>query len=152
MSVWTQALGASLGDSLLFCGKLALFLVPFMVALEFLKDSVLLRPRDGAFSRLLRRFGFSPASSLALLAGLATGIIYGAGILMGLAREHRIPRHELAGVALFLCLCHAVVEDPLLFVLVGGEWHFMMLPRMGLALAAVWLLERRRRCAPAGAR
>lgn len=149
MATWGLALSYAFGNALLLCAKLALVLVPVMVALEFVKGAALFRVRESRLSRALAPFGFSPASAAVLLAGLAFGIVYGAGALVALTREHRIPRREITTVSLFLCLCHAVVEDPLLFVVVGAHWGYLIAPRLVLAVLAVFLLEcwRRRRTA-----
>lgn len=140
-----ESLLAVLGKSLLFCGKLALFLVPLMILMEFLRDTALFRVRKGALARAMGRFGFSPPALLPLLAGLLFGIAYGAGVILAMAREHGLARRDIVSVALFLSLCHAVVEDTLLFVLVGGDFLWMLLPRVGMALAATWALETWRR-------
>ena len=143
------ALLFAFGNALILCAKLALVLVPVMVALEFMKGTAPFRARESRFSRALSPFGFSAASATVLLAGLAFGIVYGAGALVAFTREHRIPRREITAVSLFLCLCHAVVEDPLLFVVVGAHWVYLVAPRLVLAVLAVFLLEcwRRRRTA-----
>jgi hypothetical protein len=143
--MWHEHLLAALGNSLLFCGKLALFLVPLMIAMEFLKGTALFRVRDNAFSRAMARFGFSPHALMPLLAGLMFGIAYGAGVILAMAKEHGLSRRDVTSVALFLSLCHAVVEDPLLFVFVGGHFLWMLVPRLAMALAATWALETWRR-------
>jgi hypothetical protein len=146
---WGLALLLAIGNALLLCAKLALVLVPVMVAFEFAKGAAVFRARESRFSRVLAPFGISPASAAVLLAGLAFGIVYGVGALVALTREHRIPRREITTVSLFLCLCHAMVEDPLLFVVVGAHWVYLIAPRLVLAVLAVFLLEcwRRRRAA-----
>ncbi len=88
--------------------------------------------------RVLAWMGLSPACGAPLMAGLFLGIAYGAGILIPASREGKLSRGEVLRLCLFLCTCHAVPEDTLLFVLVTSHEG----PLVALKLFAILVLIR----------
>jgi len=90
--------------------------------------------------------GLQRDSVFSLLAGVIFGISYGAGVLISEARSGRITGRQAFLVALFLAVCHAIIEDTLLFVAYGAIWWIPVVVRLILAIAvtsAVALLWRR---------
>jgi hypothetical protein len=71
---------------------------------------------------------------LALVAGLTLGIVYGAGVIIKAGQEGNLSSRDLFLIALFLSTCHAVVEDTLLFVAVGGNFFWMLGTRLVIAI------------------
>jgi len=133
---------ASLWSGTLFCLKLIVVLVPLLVLYEmasaarpFRKDSVLLR-------RIAGFLGISPAAGAPLLAGFFLGIAYGAGIIIPVSKERNLSKRDVLGVGLFLCTCHAVIEDTLLFVLAGASALWLVGIRLALAVFVVSLAAR----------
>jgi len=86
------------------------------------------------FRRILAGLRMPPAAGAPLLAGLFLGIAYGAGIIIPSARERNLSKREILSLSLFLCTCHAVVEDTLLFVLVGAKGGWLVVIRLSLAV------------------
>jgi hypothetical protein len=75
--------------------------------------------------------------------------MYGAGILIAMSREQGLDYRERLALAVFLVICHGVVEDTALFVLLGGSAVGMVLPRVLLAvLVCLWLARRGKNKAP----
>ena len=70
------------------------------------------------------------------------GISYGAGVLIPQAQSGELSRKQVFLTALFLCMCHAVIEDTLLFVLVGANAWVVVLTRFVAAMAIVYLFSR----------
>jgi hypothetical protein len=120
----------------LFCVKVGVILVPAMVLAPL--------PVFGRIGRAvaphLARFGMSPVCTVPLAAGLFLGIIYGAGIIVPIAGERRIRTSEIQSIGLFLCSCHAVVEDTLLLTLIGVRGAGEVATRVALLLGARFVL------------
>ena len=133
---------ASLWNGTRFCLKLIAVLVPLLVLYEmastarpFRKDSPLLRKIAGFL-------GISPAAGAPLLAGFFLGIAYGAGIIIPVSKERNLSKRDVLGVGLFLCTCHAVIEDTLLFVLAGASGLWLVGIRLALAVLIVSVAAR----------
>ena len=105
--------------------KIALLLVPGLVLYEILAPLPIFARWGRAIAPGLGRLGMSPPCIVPLAAGFFLGITYGAGIIIPFAEEKTIGPEETHALFLFLCTCHAVIEDTVLFSLIGarGPWE-----------------------------
>jgi len=131
--------GAALSGAL-FSLRIALVLVPALVLYELLAPL----PVFGRWGRRLgpwmSRLGMSAPCTVPLVAGLFLGIIYGAGIIIPIAEEKRIGPEDLLSLGIFLCTCHAIIEDTLLFALAGGAGPLEVAGRAALLAGTRFLL------------
>jgi Fe2+ transport system protein B len=86
--------------------------------------------------------GLSSTTIIPLFTGMFLGISYGAGITIRVMQEKKIPRRELFLLGLFLCACHGVIEDTLIFVVLGGNGWVLFGARLLLAVTITVLLAR----------
>lgn len=135
-------LDAALGGAI-FSLKVAAILVPALVLYELLAPLPIFGRWGRALGPALARLGMSPPCTVPLAAGFFLGIIYGAGLIIPIAEEKRIGPGELHSLGLFLCTCHAVIEDTFLFAVVGARGprevavRMLILAGARLALAVV---------------
>lgn len=132
--------------------KLVLIIVPLVTLFEVLRYLPFFRWAGDRCEPLMRGMGLSRHSAAPLFTGVFLGIAYGAGILIRIAQEKRLPRRELFLLGLFLATCHAVVEDTLVFVVIGGNAWIMLGVRLLVAMMLVatlayWWRRRDRRSA-----
>lgn len=124
--------------------KLLLIVVPLVTLFEVLRYVPLFRRAGAAVDPLMRGMGLTRDAAVPLFTGIFLGIAYGAGIIIRVAQEKRLPRRELFLMGLFLATCHAVVEDTLIFVVIGGNGWLMLGVRLAIAvgltagLARLW--------------
>ncbi|RMG88197.1 MAG: nucleoside recognition protein [Candidatus Dadabacteria bacterium] len=137
-----MSLLASLGKALLTLLQVAAVIVPLTVTFQVLRDRPWVRRRLGPYAGSLRRIGLGEGAAVGLAAGVFLGIVYGAGILIQESRSGRMSAREIFLLSLFLCTCHAVVEDTLLFAVLGGHGGWILGPRVILAVAGCALLGR----------
>ena len=117
-------------------------LIPLLIALEFMRQTKALNWLTDKVNPATSRLGFSKEALVPLLAGFLFGISYGAGVLIPEARSKLITKQQVFLVAVFLALCHAVVEDTLLFVAVGANGWYLFFSRLILAIAFTYLIYR----------
>lgn len=137
-----EALALALLGALKLSLKLLLIIVPLVTLFEVLRYLPVFRRAGAALDPLMRGMGLTRAAAVPLFTGIFLGIAYGAGIIIRVAQEKRLPRRELFLVGLFLATCHAVVEDTLIFVAIGGSGWIMLGVRLLLAVALTGLLSR----------
>ena len=116
--------------------RLLLIIVPLLVVYECIRALPWWR-RFGAFGDESRvnKMGVSPHTLIPLFTGIFLGIAYGAGVIIKISKEKALKASDLWFLGLFLATCHAVVEDTLIFVVVGGMGRWIIIPRILLALA-----------------
>ncbi len=118
-------------------GQMFLILVPIVVALEVLQGV-------GALARLrqfvrpaLHALGMDERASEALLTGLFFGLVYGAGVILDRVQEEGLDEDQVGRLCLTLVLCHAIVEDTLLFAPIGAALWPVVAVRVIVAAGAL---------------
>jgi hypothetical protein len=137
-----DALLSALAGGLTLSLKLLLIIVPLVTVFEVLRYLPVFRRAGKAFDPLMHGMGLSRDSAVPLFTGIFLGIAYGAGIIIRVAQEKRLPRRELFLMGLFLATCHAVVEDTLIFVVLGANGWIILGVRIFIAVALTVLLAR----------
>lgn len=121
------------------CLKMFLIIIPLMVCYEFINRSNWFKRAEELLKQPLRLIHLTPKSIIPMVSGIFLGIAYGGGILIEEAKNKKINPDELFLVSLFLSTCHAVLEDTLIFVVVGGKFWWILGPRIILAFSLVIL-------------
>ena len=81
--------------------------------------------------------GFSDNAFGPWIVGFFVGIAYGAGVLFQMAKKNVLKHKDKCLITLFLVLAHAVIEDSMLFVVVGGNIFWIIGVRIVMALIIV---------------
>ena len=137
----TALLDAVLGG-LMLCGKLVLIVVPLVAIFELLRHMRIFNSIGSRTEPAMRCLGLGRSAVLPLFTGVFLGIAYGAGIIIRSAAAGQMDRRELFLTGLFLATCHAVIEDVLIFVVLGGDGFVMLGLRLLLAVVLTVLLAR----------
>ncbi|MDT8424047.1 MAG: nucleoside recognition domain-containing protein [Desulfuromonadales bacterium] len=135
-----EAFLVALGAALLLAGKLALIIIPLVTLFEVMRYLPFFRRAGKLSDPLMHGMGLSRDAALPLFTGIFLGIAYGAGIIIRVAQEKQLPKRELFLMGLFLATCHAVIEDTLIFVAIGGNGWQMLGIRVLLAVGFTGVL------------
>jgi len=88
---------------------------------------------------ILQRSAQHVSKGFTLASGLILGITYGAGVLISEARSGHMSRMEIFVIATFLLICHAIIEDTLLFVMLGASGWVIVVARSFAAIVVTWI-------------
>jgi hypothetical protein len=91
---------------------------------------------------LLRLLGIGPAAANIIVIGIALGLSFGAGLLLREAHSGRLTPRDIVLTLCFLGLCHSLIEDTLLIMLIGADLSGLLWARLVFALAIIALLAR----------
>lgn len=129
----------ALKDSLILSVKLLFIILPLSVFYEFLK---------GRGSKLTKKrfafLGISGSGLLPLVTGIIIGLTYGAGVIIHSIRTSNVGRKETFLILLFLSICHAIIEDTLIFVVIGANGFVLIAFRFVLAIVLTYIIYRSR--------
>jgi spore maturation protein SpmB len=120
----------------------AVILFPLLIGIEIVDELGLLDKFSSLFAPILRIFKLPKDASLPLIVAQVFGITYGAGLIIRSVEDDKLSSSELMTVAVFLMVCHAVVEDTLLFVAIGGNGLIMLGSRVILAILITYLYSK----------
>jgi hypothetical protein len=79
--------------------------------------------------------------------GIILGITYGAGVLIKEKQSGALSRYDIFYIGTFLMICHAIIEDTLLFVIFGADLKMVIAVRVVAAIVIsglfLWVYKRR---------
>ena len=126
------------GGTLVF---LALVSMPIVFVLELARQAGVLARMRRPLAPVVRGLGLDERATEALLAGLFFGLVYGAGVIVSRVHAEGLPRSHVDRLCIALVLCHAIVEDTLLFLPVGAILWPVALVRIAVAAGTLLLLR-----------
>jgi len=137
-----EPLLAALLGALKLSAKLILIIVPLVTVFEVLRHLPVFRKAGSLVEPVMKGVGLTRDAAIPLFTGIFLGIAYGAGIIIRVAQQKNLPDRELFLMGLFLATCHSVIEDILIFVVIGGSGFAILGVRLGLAVLLTGLMAR----------
>ena len=123
-------------------GKISIIIILLTIAYEIYEHSGLYKKTKQILDKPLNGIGISENASLTMIVGLILGIVYGASILIKDASEGSMNHKDIILSVVFLSICHAVIEDTLIFVAVGANGFIVLGSRVILALTIAKVLNK----------
>ncbi len=80
------------------------------------------------------------SKSFSILVGVFLGITYGAGILIKEAQNSNLSKADIFYIGTFLMICHAIIEDTLLFVIFEANLYIIVIFRVIAAIVFSFIL------------
>ena len=91
---------------------------------------------------VLRLLGIATVASNIIIVGLTLGLSFGGGLLINEARRGHIAGKDIFLSMAFLGLCHSLIEDTLLMMMLGADVGTIVFARMAFSLLAILALSR----------
>lgn len=88
---------------------------------------------------LMRLFGLPLPTAFSWIVANAIGLAYGSAIMIDQVEEKKMIKQDADLLNHHIAVSHSQLEDPLLFLALGYTIHWMIWPRVLLAMIAVWL-------------
>jgi len=118
--------------------KIGGIILAIMVLQEFLRSSGWLGYILRFFRPLIRILGLSERTTMMWLIANIFGLFYGGAVIVEEARKGALTREELERLHISIGINHSMIEDPLLFSLLGLNLLWLWLPRLIMAILVVW--------------
>ena len=93
-------------------------------------------------SPVLRILGISIKASNIMIIGLTLGLSFGGGLLIKEARSGKVDAKDVFLTMAFLGLCHSLIEDTLLILLLGADLTTALWVRLAFSLLVIVALAR----------
>ena len=93
------------------------------------------------FRPLLRVLGLSDQVATIFIAAILFGLLYGSAVIVEETKRGIFTKEELQDLHVSIGINHAIVEDPALFMLLGLNGLWMLLPRFIMAVVSVYILR-----------
>lgn len=113
-----------------------------MAILRLLRALGIERLMHWLLSPVLRLIGIRREAANITIIGTTLGLSYGAGLLIREARQGALTRRDVFLTMGFLGLCHSVIEDTLLILLLGADLSGILWARLAFALLVIGVFAR----------
>jgi spore maturation protein SpmB len=124
--------------------KISLIVLAIMIIQRLLEEFKIMDLLSKLLSPFMKLFGLPEKASFLWIVVNVVGYAYGAGIIVEQIESGRMKPQEGDLLNHSASLCHSILEDSALFVGVGLSLFWITVPRLVMAVVAVWL-ERLRR-------
>jgi hypothetical protein len=123
-----------LKDQILYLFYIFIIVVVLVTILEFLKVIGIENFLKKILAPPLRFFGISESSMNIIIVGMTIGLQFGGGILIKEVNSGKIDKQSVFLSILMINLVHAVIEDTLLMLAVGGHFSGVIFARVIFSL------------------
>jgi spore maturation protein SpmB len=117
-----------------------LILVNLLLILQRLMEEFgLIKWLEKPLSPLLSIMGLPRSTTFSWIVANAIGLAYGSAIMIDQVQENKMKKKDADLLNHHIAISHSQLEDPLLFLALGYTIHWMIWPRILLAMMSVWL-------------
>lgn len=121
--------------------QMAVIITVIMVVLEILRALGVIDFLNKVLYKVTKVLGISEGASLPLFIGFFIGITYGAASIIESYQRKDMNKKDVILVSTFLCLCHAIVEDTILFSTIGANIFIISFVRLFIAIIVTIILR-----------
>ncbi len=111
-----------------------------VILLKILKFSGIEKLLGILLTPLLKLIGLSNKTTSITIIGITLGLTYGGGLLINEAKKGNISQVDILGSLSLLALCHSLIEDTLLIMLLGADLSGILYIRVIFSLLVVMLI------------
>lgn len=125
-----------------FVLDIAKVIFPLMIIMEIFKDLNLIDKISKWIKPMTNFFTISEDSGISLVIGIIFGLLFGAGAIIKNVQDYNTDKRSVFLICMFLSLCHAVIEDTLIFGAIGASFIAVLGSRIIAAVLTVIILSK----------
>jgi len=137
------------GKKLLWISTIIFVLLNAMNLLKFIG---ILNVISKTLEPMMRLIGVGRKASTITMIGLTLGLSYGSGIIIKESQAGELTKEDVFFCLSFMGICHSLIEDVMLVVLIGGDWFALLITRTILCLLIIAAMVRVVRIMPDSAK
>ncbi|WP_031483513.1 hypothetical protein [Maridesulfovibrio frigidus] len=117
-----------------------LMILGLLIVMKILTKLRIIAAMDFVLRPLLKMMGIGPKASALTVVGLTMGLSYGGGMIIHETKSGKIDKKDVFYSLTLMGLCHSVVEDTFLLMMIGGHVSGLLWGRLALAIVLVAIL------------
>jgi len=118
-----------------------LIIMTILTLLEILKETGFIHPLVRILSPFLKIMGLDDRVGFLWMTAVIFGLTYGGAVIVEETRGNSLSVEDLETLHLSIGINHSMVEDPLLFIVLGLSAFWLYVPRLIMAILLVRLLR-----------
>jgi len=128
-------------DTLSLCGRVFIIIMLVMMALYASESLGWLKYLRNFFRPLMKILGLSDRAVTMWVTGAGFGLLYGSAVIMEEAKKETLTKEELEHLHISIGINHSIVEETALFLALGVNPLWLLIPRFVAAIVAVQSLR-----------
>jgi hypothetical protein len=128
-------------DTLRLCGRVFVIIMLVMMALHASESLGWIKNLVKFFRPLMKVLGLSERAATMWVTAAGFGLLYGSAVIMEEAKKGDLTKKELEHLQISIGINHSVVEETLLFLVLGANPLWLFIPRFLAAIIAVHALR-----------
>ncbi len=129
---WLQSISATVLKVLILVNALLIFQ-------RILDEFGFIAAIEKPLSPLMKLLGLPRSTTLSWMVANLIGLAYGSAIMIDESEKGKMSREDADLLNHHISISHSQLEDPLLFITLGYALHWLIWPRLLIAVTAVWL-------------
>jgi hypothetical protein len=113
-----------------------------LLAMKLLRRLGILQAVSRALEPMMRLIGIGPKAATITMIGMTLGMSYGSGLIVQDVRKGELGPEDVFCALSFMGVCHSLVEDTLLILLIGGHLSGVLWLRLALSLLLIATMVR----------
>ncbi len=115
-------------------------ILSLLAVMRILKYLGIIEAMNRLLQPVLKMLGIGPKASAVTVTGLTLGLVYGGGLIIYESRSGQVARQDVFYSLSLMGLSHALIEDTLLMMMVGGHLSGLLWARLAFSLVVVAIL------------
>ncbi|MCW8889285.1 MAG: hypothetical protein OQL20_01335 [Sedimenticola sp.] len=137
-----QSYSAWLVSQLKSLGMILVIISILLTTLKLLRLLHIERLLHWLLQPVLRLLGIGPTATTITVVGFTLGLAFGGGLLIKEAQAGHVPYRDVFSAMTLLALCHSVIEDTLLILLLGADISGILWMRLLFGFLVVAIISR----------
>lgn len=129
---WLYAMGKTILKILILVNLL-------LILQRLLEEFGIIKWLEKPLKPIMVLFGLPQATSFSWVVANTLGLAYGSAVMIDQVNQGRMKKSEADYLNHHIALSHSQLEDPLLFLTLGYSLGWLIIPRVIIAIIAVWL-------------
>ncbi|UCD22000.1 MAG: iron transporter, partial [Chloroflexota bacterium] len=138
---FTEVLRGWAVDTLLLCGRIFVIIMLVMMALYTLEYLGWIKYLVKFFKPLMKVLGLPDQTTTMWVTGAGFGLLYGSAVIAEETKKQHLTKEELEHLQVSIAINHSIVEEPALFLALGVNPLWILIPRFVLSIIAVHALR-----------
>lgn len=134
-----QAMGAWAADTGWLLLKVFGLIMGILIVLECLAKLAWDKYLYRAFQPFMKVLGLSDRSVMLWVTAVLFGLMYGSAVILEKSREGNLTHSELERLHISIGVNHSMVEDPALYMAIGLNAFWLLIPKLVMAIVSVQL-------------
>lgn len=110
--------------------KMTVIIVPLLIVIEYLKEIGWMEKLSAKLRKVTELIELPGEAALGMIVAYSVGLVFGSGVIIRIKEEVEMTRKQINTMFIFIGMCHAVVEETIIFTAVGANGIIVMVSRV----------------------